>query len=131
MVYAGISDRIKALFFDAFFIGILFFVAASFLDSREHVTPNLRFLVFIFVFYLYEPICVTIFGGSIGHLLNNLRIRKESDETKKINLFQALLRFGVKLLLGFISFFTMRSDDKSRAMHDMASGSVVVFHKKK
>lgn len=128
MIYEGISDRIKSTFFDFVIIGILMFAGTYIIDLFGEVSTRVR--MFTFIVYLYEPLFVSVFGGTVGHLSNNLRVRKVEDESKKINVFQALLRYTVKIILGIISFFTMRFDDKSRAIHDMVVGSVVVLNKK-
>lgn len=56
-----------------------------------------------------------------------IRVRKISNTNKKINIGQAYLRFIAKTLLGWISFFTINSNAERRAMHDLASGSVMVY----
>ena len=37
-----------------------------------------------------------------------------------------MIRYPVKLLLGWISFLTINSNPKRRAIHDLASGSVMI-----
>jgi uncharacterized RDD family membrane protein YckC len=38
----------------------------------------------------------------------------------------AYLRYVLKLLLGFYSFFAMSFNKERRALHDLASGSIVL-----
>lgn len=129
MNYGGISDRIKATIFDFVVVGILMFITTYFLDFFEHISSSIRMGLFVLIVFLYEPIFIAMLGGTIGHHSHNLTIRKTEDESKRLHFFQALLRYALKILLGIISFFSMRADDKSRAIHDMIAGSVVIIKK--
>ena len=95
--------------------------------SMEDISDKMRKLAFVFVFFLYEPIFVGVFGGTIGHFIMNLRVRKNSDHAKKISIFSAVFRFAIKLLLGVISLISVNSDEKRRAIHDKLSGSVTIY----
>ena len=46
--------------------------------------------------------------------------------TKKINILQALIRYILKVGLGWISFLTIHSNKERRAIHDFAAGSVMI-----
>lgn len=59
-----------------------------------------------------------------------LPVKKESAEDENIHFLAALLRFATKTLLGWISLLTITGNKRKRAMHDMISGSVVVFKTK-
>ena len=83
------------------------------------------------MFLLYEPLFVSLFGASIGHMFLDLRVKKETDNSKNIYFHIAILRFIVKSVLGWVSFFTVNSDDKKRAIHDHLAKSVVLSVKKK
>jgi uncharacterized RDD family membrane protein YckC len=74
---------------------------------------------------LYEPICIS-FGCTLGNYLLGLRVRKNANETRRINFLQAVLRYITKLFLGWISFLTIHSNPKRRAIHDMVAGSVMI-----
>jgi uncharacterized RDD family membrane protein YckC len=39
----------------------------------------------------------------------------------------ALLRFAIKSMLGFISLFAISSNKDRKAIHDIASGSIVLY----
>jgi uncharacterized RDD family membrane protein YckC len=75
---------------------------------------------------LYEPICMSFFGYTVGNYVLGLRVRKIADESQNINIFQALLRYVVKLLLGWLAFLSIHSNEKKRAIHDFVAGTVMV-----
>lgn len=75
---------------------------------------------------LYEPICMSFLGYTIGNYVLGLRVRKVADESQNINIFQALLRYVVKLSLGWIAFLSIHSNDKKRAIHDFVAGTVMI-----
>jgi uncharacterized RDD family membrane protein YckC len=54
-----------------------------------------------------------------------IRVRTVS-KIERISLVQAYLRIVVKIFLGFISLFSIIFSEKKRAIHDFASGSIVV-----
>lgn len=75
---------------------------------------------------LYEPICMSFLGYTVGNYVLGLRVRKVADESQNINIFQALLRYVVKLSLGWIAFLSIHSNDKKRAIHDFVAGTVMI-----
>jgi hypothetical protein len=66
------------------------------------------------------------FGCTIGNYIKGIRVRKNEDISQKINIGQAILRYPIKLALGWISFLTINSNLQRRAIHDLASGSVMI-----
>lgn len=70
---------------------------------------------------------MTFFGGTLGHKIVGLKVKRESNSDKNINIIAAIFRFLMKALLGWISLVTVTSDDKKRAMHDSATGSIVLY----
>src|SRR5688572_23910043 len=122
--YPQLLDRIQSTFIDTILIVILMFVAANILNNFNNVPDWVRITVFIGLFIVYEPICMT-FGSTLGNYLKGIRVRKNSNPTRSINIFQAIIRYPVKLLLGWISFLTIHTNSKKRAIHDLISGSVM------
>ena len=123
--YPQLTDRIQSTFIDTILIVILMFAFASTLDKFENVPDWVRMAMFVVLFVAYEPLCMTL-GSTLGNYLKRIRVRKNSDTTKRINIFQAIIRYPVKLLLGWISFLTINSNPKRRAIHDLVSGSVMI-----
>ena len=123
--YPQLTDRIQSIFIDTILIVILMFAFASTLDKFENVPDWVRMAMFVVLFVAYEPLCMTL-GSTLSNYLKRIRVRKNSDTTKRINIFQAIIRYPVKLLLGWISFLTINSNPKRRAIHDLVSGSVMI-----
>lgn len=123
--YPQLIDRIQATFIDTLLIIILMFACSSILDQFEHVPDWVRILMFIGLFIAYEPLCMTL-GATLGNYLKGIRVRNNQDTTKRISLFQAIIRYPVKVLLGWISFLTINSNQKRRAIHDLVSGTVMI-----
>jgi uncharacterized RDD family membrane protein YckC len=129
-VYPLISDRYKAVFIDAMVI-IGFWILFSYLFSAiGSVHENVKMAAYIFSVALYEPLCISLFGATLGHYSGGMMVRKENDLTKKVNIFAALLRYVIKATLGIISLLTINKENKGRGLHDMVSGSIVLFTEK-
>jgi len=126
IVYPSLTERIKSSSADLIFILFLMSVIAMTFDQYAEVPDWLRASLFIFLFVIYEPLAQT-FGCTLGNYIMGIRVKQESNPTKRINIAQAYVRFTVKTLLGWFSFFTINSNAERRAIHDMASGSVMVY----
>ena len=123
--YPQLSDRVQSTFVDTILLIVLMFVFASVLDKFENVPDWVRILMFASLFIIYEPVCM-VFGSTLGNYIKGIRVRKNNDSTKRINIFQAIVRYPVKVLLGWVSFLTIHSNPKRRAIHDLVSGSVMI-----
>jgi len=123
--YPQLTDRIQSTFIDLILIIIMIFVFASILDRYENVPDWVRVAMFAALFVAYEPLCMT-FGSTLGNYIKGIRVRKVRDTTKRINFFQAIIRYPVKILLGWVSFITIGTDPKRRAIHDLVSGTVMI-----
>lgn len=122
--YPQLTDRIQSTFIDAILIIILMFAFAGISDKFENVPDWVRVAMVAWVI-LYEPLCMTV-GATLGNYIKGIRVRKMSDTTKRLNLFKAIIRYLMKLTLGWISFLTINLNSKKRAIHDFASGSVMI-----
>jgi uncharacterized RDD family membrane protein YckC len=123
--YPALSDRIQSTFIDSLFIVFLMFVTSAILDRYEQAPDWIRITIFVGLWAIYEPLS-TSFGGTIGNRIKGLRVRQYNNEHQRINIGQAFLRYILKVLLGWISFVTIHSNAQRRAIHDYASGSVMV-----
>jgi len=125
--YPGLLDRVKAIVTDGVVI-ILFILAATYVFSLfENVPVNAKIIAFVFIFILYDPIFTSSFGGTIGHMIVGIRVKRENNEKKNILFPLAIVRFIVKAFLGWISLLTVTGNVKSRAIHDYLVGSVVIY----
>jgi len=93
--------------------------------SQEGEDGWIRAVIFVILFGLYEPIAMTM-GCTLGNYLMKIRVKKSNDTSKKINLLQAVIRVIIKFLLGWVSFVTIGTNRERRAIHDFASGSVMI-----
>lgn len=118
--------RIKAVFIDLVILLLVFAVTSLIMDAAGNVSPFIKGSIAIFMLYLYDPIFTAFTAGTIGHKIMKLKIKQLKDSDKNISLFAALLRFLVKASLGWISFFTVTGNTNKRAIHDLASGSIML-----
>lgn len=123
--YPQLIDRIQATFIDTILIVILMYAFSGILDKFDNVPDWVRVIMFVGLFIAYEPLCMTL-GATLGNYLKGIRVRNNLDPTKRINLLQGIIRYPVKVLLGWISFLTINTNQKRRAIHDLASGSVMI-----
>lgn len=122
--YPLVLDRIQSTLIDSVLIIACMIVISDVLSSFKNVPDSLRMVLLISLF-LYEPIATT-FGGTIGNHIKGIRVRKNSNEDMKINIFQAFIRYFLKLSLGWLSFITIFSSNKTRAIHDVISDTVMI-----
>ena len=122
-------QRIKAYFIDWIILVSAVVVIALTLNQFENPPGYLKGILFFGLFFLYEPLTTSLLSGTIGHHLIGIRVRQKGDQSLNIPVFSAFIRFFVKIFLGWISFLTISSSEKKRAIHDMVSGSVVINYK--
>jgi uncharacterized RDD family membrane protein YckC len=129
IVYPSLSKRVQSLFIDGLLMIGLMMLSGWVLDK---VNPNqeegdewIRAILFIGIWGVYEPLAMT-FGCTLGNYLMKIRVRKHSNTSKKVNLLQAYARFIIKFLLGWISFITVSFTEEKRAIHDLASGTIMI-----
>lgn len=123
--YPLLGDRIQSSFIDAILLIILMFFFASLLDRYDDVPDWVRILLFVSLFLIYEPLCMTL-GCTLGNYVKGIRVRKVNNTSKRINILQALIRYPVKVILGWVSFLTIGTNPQRRAIHDMVSGTVMI-----
>src|SRR5262245_3765929 len=127
--YPTLPKRIHSIFIDAILMVILMLVAGWLFDkySSENNENDALFraIAFVGIWGVYEPLSQTL-GCTLGNYLMKIRVRKNSNENKKINIIQAYARFVVKFFLGWLSFISIGFNEKRRAIHDLAAGTVMV-----
>ncbi|SRR5258706_13596284 len=123
--YPLLGDRVQSTFIDTILMVTLMFVFASILDKYENVPDWVRIVLFVGLWAVYEPLCTT-FGATPGNYIKKIRVRQFGASSKRINIFQALIRYILKILLGWVSFLTIHSNKERRAIHDFVAGSVMI-----
>ena len=127
VIYPGVSDRVKAAFTDSLVVVGLMILITYVFSTFENVPDSARMIAFLFVFGLYDPIFTSAFGATIGHMIIGIKVTRADNQDKKIIFPLALLRFALKVLLGWISLLTVGSHKQNMAIHDIVGRSLVVF----
>lgn len=126
MEYATLLKRVKAAIVDFLVLMGLILLVSTILSKFENVPDFVRIILFILIFFLYDPILTSTIGATLGHLFLGLRIRRSKDENRKIIFPIAIVRFILKALLGWVSLLTISVIKKKKAIHDLVAGSVVL-----
>ena len=124
-LYGRFPRRLRGIIIDWILSMILLFgalVVASSVRS-DHLSRALGILV-VLMLVLYEPILVSLTGGTFGHYLTNLRVVDERHHGN-VSFLKALARFALKGLLGWYSFIVMTATRRNQAMHDLLTRSTV------
>jgi uncharacterized RDD family membrane protein YckC len=125
-LYARAAPRLQAYLRDFLvYMAILVscMVAAVAVGSpRATQASVITYIVFVL---LYEPVCIAVAGGTIGHLSLNLRIVRVSD-LGRVSFGRALVRTVVKGLIGLPVFLAIYFTRKCQGIHDLVAGTVVV-----
>jgi uncharacterized RDD family membrane protein YckC len=114
-------------YFSSVIDGILVFTTAMALAFalQAQSLVGVRVVAVLLVFLTYEPI-LTSRRCTVGQFAMGIRVRRYHAVAERISLPAAYLRYVLKLLLGFFSFFAMSFNRERRALHDLAAGSIVV-----
>ena len=124
--YPSLVARIQSSFIDLLFILLMMFVLVWLFDHIGVVSDAARVCAMVLLWVVYEPLCTSL-GFTLGNYIKRLRVRQYRDRSKRISFFSALIRYVVKIMLGWLSFLTIHSNREKRAIHDLAVGSVVIM----
>ncbi|MCG3167078.1 MAG: hypothetical protein POELPBGB_02861 [Bacteroidia bacterium] len=124
--YPSISTRIQALFIDLVIMLLIFTLTAYLINLAGGAPAWLRGGILITMFFLYDPLAIAFFGGTLGHYAVGIRVKRSNNQSKNVLLPLTFLRFFFKTMLGWLSFLTVTANSRRRAIHDMVSGSVVI-----
>lgn len=125
-MYPIVSERIKAATYDSLILLVTLVIVGQIVSNSEVFSTTSKIII-IGLFFLYDPIATAFFGGTIGHRLVGIRVKRKNDQQKNINFFAALIRFTIKAILGVISLFTVSGRSDRAAIHDVVVQSVVVY----
>lgn len=127
-ILPSIKTRYFSTLIDITVMLLLSLGISSLFERIEQVPDYLRGILFVVVFILYEPILVS-FGNTVGQLLLNIRVRDFNNPEKKLAFPYVIVRFIIKVFLGWLSFITVTFNINRRAIHDFVSGSVMIANK--
>jgi len=124
--YARLARRLKAIVLDTILYALLFYAGAMVIHAladSDDVRQGL-WLALIAALLLYEPVLVAALGGTVGHILTNLRVVDDRTGGNP-GFVKAVVRGIVKLLLGWFSFASMTLTRRNQALHDVLTRTTV------
>jgi uncharacterized RDD family membrane protein YckC len=123
--YARFSRRIRGIMLDWIFAMAILFGAVLVAVSIQNdgFSRTLGFLVVITLF-LYEPVLVSLTGGTLGHYFTNLRV-VDDRHGGNVSFLKACARVVIKGLLGWYSFVILAATRRNQAVHDLLTRSTV------
>jgi uncharacterized RDD family membrane protein YckC len=124
-LYARFSRRFRGILVDwmiamAVIFGAIFVAIAVGSDSFSCALG----LMVIIALTLYEPVLVSMTGGTLGHYFNNLRVVDEQSGGN-VSFLKACARLVIKGLLGWYSFVILAATRRNQAVHDLLTRSTV------
>lgn len=124
-LYASFLRRVQALQVDAIVLMLALAVAvvAAMQVKSDAIGRVIGFLLAAFIL-VYEPLFVSLRGGTPGHLQRNLHVVDERTGGR-LSPAKAVLRSIVKFAFGWVSFLSMLFTRRSQALHDIVTGSTV------
>ncbi|WP_319501667.1 RDD family protein [uncultured Draconibacterium sp.] len=125
--YPGVFVRVKAVITDSVLLLVFMLGVVALFDRFENVPDFARIAAFVFIFLLYDPLFTSLFGGTIGHFLFGIRVKRANNPEKNILFPLAVIRYIIKALLGWLSLITVSGNKKAKAIHDMVVQSVVIY----
>ncbi len=123
----GVSDRVRAAVTDSVVMIILSVIASQVLNKFSGDMEVVRGILLVLIFGLYDPIFTSFSGGTLGHRMMGLRVKRQSDQSKNIPIHLGVIRYLIKLSLGTISLLVVSKKSRRHAIHDIAAKSVVVY----
>jgi uncharacterized RDD family membrane protein YckC len=125
-LYARVAPRLQAFVLDMLiYAGVLlsFLVTASFIPIHG-VTQVLAFIALLVV-VLYEPVLITMAGGTVGHCARNLRVVRAGD-LGSVSFPRAVVRTIVKGAVGVPIFLVVYFTTRHQGLHDLLTGTIVI-----
>ena len=125
-LYARAAPRLQAYLRDfLIYMGVLVSCMASAVAVGTPIATQTSVITYLVFVLLYEPVCIAVAGGTIGHLSLNLRIARASD-LGRVSFARALVRTVVKGVLGLLVFLAVYLTPKCQGVHDLVAGTVVI-----
>jgi uncharacterized RDD family membrane protein YckC len=123
--YCTLTDRVKSIVIDSLFLILAMLAFSSVLDMFNDPPVWARVVMFVAIWFLYEPVCVA-YGCTIGQYIMHIRVRSAKDTSEHIHIILSYIRYIIKLLLGWLSFLSIAINPQKQAIHDMAVESVMI-----
>lgn len=123
--YARFSRRLRGMLLDWIVALIVIFGAVLVVSAvgNDNFSRALGILALL-ALLLYEPVLVSLTGGTIGHYFTNLRVVDECSGGN-VSFAKACARVVIKGLLGWYSFVILAATRRNQAVHDLLTRSTV------
>lgn len=125
-VYPRLVKRLQGVFIDGFVVPLCAMATLVALTYAGVESTWIKVLGPLLVVLVLEPVAVSATGGSIGHHIVGLRVRKERAD-ERISLLAAIVRFVVKALFGLPAFFVAFVNRRRQGLHDLAARSLIIY----
>lgn len=122
--YPRLIRRVKAMLIDGMLI-LFTLVLIMILVGERASRPTVMITSTILLVLFYEPV-LTSYAQTIGQRLMKIKVIAFDQPNKRIHIGKAYVRWIAKGLLGWLSFITINFDKDRRAIHDLASDSIMV-----
>lgn len=122
--YPRLVQRYKALLIDGLLILFTLIIIMVVVQESEFRTPVMVSSALVLLL-IYEPF-LTSYSKTVGQRIMRIKVRSHRNTDKRITILNAYVRWFVKGLLGWISFVTIHFNPEHRAIHDLASDSVMI-----
>ena len=126
MNYPALVLRIRAMCLDAIVFVLLFWIVLLLIWKLQFSSTYLKVIVVAIPLILFEPLWMWMTGSTIGQHIVGIRVANIRTE-RNLFILPAIVRFIVKILLGFYSVITMIVTKRRQSFHDVISNSVVLF----
>ena len=123
--YARFPRRLRGIMLDWIFAMMILFGAVLVAVSLQNdgFSRTLGILV-VTTLFLYEPVLVSLTGGTLGHHFANLRV-VDDRHGGNVSFLKACARVVIKGLLGWYSFVILAATRRNQAAHDLLTRSTV------
>lgn len=121
--YPSLLKRFQSNFIDriiTYTLAISLVYASGMIDKDSFILKAIA----LFIALSYEPVLITT-GRTVGQLVMGIRVKHLSMD-QRMPLINAFARFWLRMMLGWISFITIHTNPERRAIHDLATGAVVI-----
>ena len=125
--YPRLLKRVQSFLIDTIFKAVSIYLATVFFEAFKLGKTGgwLKGTVLILIVAVYEPLTMRL-GATLGNYITGIRVRRYIDTNRRINLFQAYLRYAVKILFGWLSCITIGFNKQKRAVHDIVAETIVI-----
>lgn len=117
-LYGSFPRRIQALLIDGLLLTMWLLLGATLAASLPGEIGRWANIAVLAGVLLYEPVLVSLAGGTLGHRAMNLRVVSDGSGGR-LSFGGALARWVVKALLGIFSFVFMAVTSRHQALHDL------------